>query len=267
MEWITSKENGAVKEFCKLYASKKQRDQTRTFALESHKLLREALQNDVSIEKVFMTPFAEEKYGEELFELLNRDVPVLRIADAVSRKMSVAETPQGVFAICRKPERTFTSIKANADGVYLALCNLQDPGNIGTILRTADALGVQGVLISADSCDIYNPKVLRASMGTVFRLPVFVCDDIGADLQRLSKAGLLTYAAVVTPDARPLTEISFAQKGVAVIGNEGNGLPANLVACCDERMTIPMAGNAESLNAAMAAGIILWQMTLSTKTK
>jgi len=261
METITSRENGVVKAFCKLSASKKQRDLSGTFGVESLKLVLEAYENHVRIEKVFFTEGAEQKYREKLFELLNSGIPTVRISEEVSRKMSEADTPQGVFAICRKLDKSFSSDKIENKGVYAALCGLQDPGNIGTVLRTAEALGVRGVLMSKDCCDIYNPKVLRASMGTVFRLPIEICEDFGARLKALSAAGIPTYAAVVDSSAESLTDIEFGGNGVAVIGNEGNGLPPETVACCDRRITIRMKGNAESLNAAMAAGIFLWQMT------
>lgn len=261
MEIVTSRENQAVKAFCRLSGSKKQRDLTGTFALESIKLLLEAFENRVRIEKVFLTEAAEEKYREKLFELLNSGIPVVRISEDVSRKMSEAETPQGVFAVCGKLDKSFPLNKIDNKGVYTALCGLQDPGNIGTILRTAEALGVCGVLMSGDCCDIYNPKVLRASMGTVFRLPIRVCEHICAELKGLSLAGISTYAAVVNQPAESLSDILFERNGVAVIGNEGNGLPQEIIDACDRRLTIAMRGNAESLNAAMAAGIILWQMT------
>lgn len=261
METITSRENPQIKAFCKLSGSKKQRDISGSFTLESVKLVLEAFENGVSIEKVFLTESAEKKYEEKLFELLNSGIPVIRVSEEVGRKLSEADTPQGVFAVCKKLDKSFAADTIENKGVYAALCGLQDPGNIGTILRTAEALGVRGVLMSEDCCDIYNPKVLRASMGTVFRLPIRVCGDFCGALRELSAAGVPTYAAVLDENAESLTDIAFDGVGVAVIGNEGNGLSEAVAACCDRRVTIRMKGNAESLNAAMAAGIILWKLT------
>ena len=261
MTTITSRENDAVKEFCKLSSSKKRRDETGCFALESMKLVLEAYENGVSIEKVFLTDTALQKYREKLFELLNSGVRICIISDEVSRKMTLTDSPQGIFAVCKKLDKSFPADKIKHMGVYAALCGLQDPGNIGTILRTAEAFGVRGVIVSTSCCDLYNPKVLRASMGTVFRLPVWVSADFCGTLKSFSAAGMPTYAAVVNESVQSLTDIDFGGKGVAVIGNEGNGLPQEVADCCDVQMTIRMAGKTESLNAAMAAGIILWEMT------
>lgn len=197
---------------------------------------------------------------KKLFELLNSGVSAFSLGEEAAKKMADTGAPQGVFALCRKPDKTLLLDEIRPDGIYAALCGLQDPGNVGTILRTADALGIDGLLISADTCDIFSPKVIRGSMGAVFRLPTAVVPEVGAELLRLSERGCRSYAAVLDETAHSAAEYSFTG-GIAVIGNEGNGLDRETIACCDEKMTIRMKGNAESLNAAMAAGIILWEMT------
>ena len=261
METITSRENAGVKEYCKLVTAKKQRDAAGKFAAEGVRLTLEAFQNGVRIEKVFFTAGAEKRYGEKLFELLNSGIPAALITEEISRRMSDTDSPQGVFAVCKKLDKSLPAGKIEHEGVYAALCGLQDPGNIGTILRTAEAFGVRGVVLSTSCCDLYNPKVLRASMGTVFRLPTRIANDFCGQLKSFSASGIPTYAAVVDDTARSVKDISFFGKGVAVIGNEGNGLDQEVADCCDVRMTIRMKGMTESLNAAMAAGILLWEMT------
>ena len=143
-------------------------------------------------------------------------------------------------------------------GKFLALENIQDPNNLGTVLRSAEAFGVSGVIMSADCCDIYNPKVVRGSMGAVFRLPFIIAESIPGFLSDNSQ--LTSYAAVVDSDAEKITEISFDENSVTVIGNEGNGLKMETVIACDHKITIPMRGKAESLNASTAASIIIWEM-------
>ena len=135
---------------------------------------------------------------------------------------------------------------------------MQDPGNLGTILRTAEAFGINGILLSKGCCDLYNPKVLRASMGGVFRLPLSVCEDLVQTLGECAHT-LPVLASVV--DATALSVTAAPKSGaVAVIGNEGNGMSEAAIAACTHRVTIPMAGRAESLNASMAAGILLWEL-------
>ena len=141
---------------------------------------------------------------------------------------------------------------------FLALDNLQDPGNLGTILRTAEALNVTGIVLSADCCDIYSPKVVRGSMGAVFRLPFVVSDTISGYLNAHSE--LESYAAVVSASADKITTTPFVSPCIVAVGNEGNGLKEETISACKHKITIPMEGRAESLNAAVAASIIMWEM-------
>ena len=131
---------------------------------------------------------------------------------------------------------------------------------MGTIIRTAEALGLDGILLSDGCCDVYNPKVLRASMGGVFRMPLMRVGDMAQTVTDLQERGLNAFACVVDATATSITEVGMGNGSVALIGNEGNGLRAETVAVCKHRVTIPMAGRAESLNASMAAGIVLWEM-------
>lgn len=257
---ITSRENAHVKEYCKLKSSKKQRDIQSSFVVEGLKLTLEAYNNGVSIEKVFLTDHALQKYQEKLFELLNSGITALQITDEVAKKMSDTESPQGIFAQCSKLDKFLSPDTIEDNGIYLALSDLQDPGNIGTIIRTAEAIGVKGLLLSESCCDIYNPKVVRASMGSVFRVPFWVSSDFCWDLRTFSDKGIISYATVPDSEAKSITQVEFGGSGIAVIGNEGNGLSPEVISCCDEKITIKMRGNTESLNAAMAAGIIMWQM-------
>lgn len=176
--------------------------------------------------------------------------------------MSDTESAQGIFAQCSKLDKFLSPDTIEDNGIYLALSDLQDPGNIGTIIRTAEAIGIKGLLLSENCCDIYNPKVVRATMGSVFRVPFLISDNFCRDLRKFSDKGIVSYATVLDDEAKSITQVCFGGSGIAVIGNEGNGLSPEVVSCCDEKITIKMRGNTESLNAAMAAGIIMWQMQL-----
>jgi TrmH family RNA methyltransferase len=134
--------------------------------------------------------------------------------------------------------------------------NLQDPSNLGAISRTAEAFGLDGIFLKG-GCDPYSPKSLRASMGALLRIPVYQTHDL---FKEFDKAGLVSYAAVIDKDAQKLGTVSFAPGSVVIIGNEANGIAKETIARCDNRITIPMDGKAESLNAAIAASIIMWEM-------
>ena len=152
--------------------------------------------------------------------------------------------------------RYLTTTNIDKKGRYIGLENLSDPSNLGAIGRTAEALGVSGILVSGNSCDPYSPKALRASMGTLIRMPIFVCDNL---IETISENGLNAYACVVDGDAAPISEINFKDGDVLLIGNEANGLTDEIKKNA-KPITIPMRGNAESLNAAAAASIAMWEM-------
>ena len=142
-------------------------------------------------------------------------------------------------------------------GRFIGLENLQDPSNLGAIARSCEALGADGILISKGSCDPYSPKSLRASMGTLLRMPVFTLADFSKEIAGL---GLKTYACVVDTDAQNFGDIKFSDGSVLIIGNEANGITDETKSVSDMKITIPMKGNAESLNAAVAASIAMWEM-------
>lgn len=268
MEAITSKENRNIKEYCKLASSKSFRGQTGLFALESIKLVLEAFDAGVEFEKVFVTQYCLEKHDVALQKLFEKAGKCFEITPAIEQKMTGTQNSGGIFAVCKKLDKQnpADTIGNRFTGKYVLLESLQDTGNVGTILRTANALGVNGVILSGSSCDVYSLKVLRAAMGAVFRIPVMICSDTVAFLSRL-EPGIPAYAAVVGKDAQPVREVSFPETCILLIGNEGNGLSPETVAYAAHKITIPMNGNAESLNAGMAAGILMWEMMKESHQK
>lgn len=255
---IMSKDNPVIRRFRKLCESKRQRRTERMFVAEGLRLVREALAEQVC-RTLLVTQTAQERFGAELSAAISGRMVIYHISDDLGKYLSETEHTQGVFAVCEQPSTELVPEKLRADGRYLVLHELQDPGNVGMILRTADAFGIDAV-ISCKSCEIYSPKVVRATMGAVFRLPVFEMQDTAELGAVLHQAGLRSYAAMLDGRAVKLTACSLGRGSAVWIGNEGSGLSPEAAAACDQSVMIPMPGNAESLNAAMAAGIFLWEM-------
>ncbi len=253
---ITAQDNSLVKELRQLLSSSRARRKSGRFVIEGARLCEDAARSGVRIAAALATEEARSRYAAQWETVSSAAHAVYGLSCTLMSRLSDTGSPQGILCLCEMPEDVPLFVKA--DGIYLALENLQDPGNLGTIIRTAEAFGADGLLLSRGCCDVYSPKVLRAAMGGVFRMPIEVC---GALPERLSRLGerLPTLACVVAADALPVMRIS--QNGaLAVIGNEGNGLSEAVIAACRARVTIPMAGRAESLNASMAAGIVLWEL-------
>ncbi len=253
---LTSRENPLVKEIHKLLGDAKARRKSGRFVIEGARLCEDAARSGIRVIAALVTASAKERYAAQWQAVEAVSEACYDIAPTVSAHLSETKSPQGLFCLCDM--RADMTVCVKADGVYLALEDVQDPGNLGTMLRTAEAFGVDGVLLSKGCCDLYNPKVLRASMGGVFRLPLCVCDDFVQMLADCAQT-LPVLASVVDRDAASVTTMP-KNGAVAVIGNEGNGMSAAAIAACTQRVTIPMAGRAESLNASMAAGIVLWEL-------
>lgn len=255
---LTSKDNPNIKTAVKLKKSAKQRRQSGLFVAEGLRICVDAMLSGAEINALFATEQALDKYGEKLSKLCSYADKCFLVSPELFAFISDTETPQGVLCIIKTLDKTLHFDKIKNGGKYLALDNVQDPSNLGTILRSSEAFGVSGVIMSSDCCDIYSPKVVRGSMGAVFRLPFMVCDSMKGFLE--ANPTLNSYAAVVDGEAEKITEISFSEPCVAVIGNEGNGIREETLEACARRFTIPMNGNAESLNASVAASIIIWEM-------
>lgn len=259
MTVITSKDNPSVKRFVKLSSSKKERKQSGLYVLEGYRLILDAVKEKADIKELIFTEDGYEKYHDDLSQVDLKEVKQLIISNELGIKISCTEKPQGVFAVCAYGKQKALIDSLKSDGKYVVLFGLQDPGNIGMAIRTADAMGLDGVILS-ESCELYNPKTIRSTMGSVFRMNIF--DDVPRDdiFEAFEKKNIRSYAAVIDKDALDLKKCSFGPGCAVFIGNEGNGLPEEISGKCTERITIKMAGNINSLNAAMATGIIMWEM-------
>ena len=249
---ITSKDNKLLKMVFSLQNSRKTREENGLFVLEGLRICSDAYDNNIDFKMLFVSETAKEKYYDDILEFSLKTKELYLLPDNLFNKISDTKTPQGIIAVCELPQN---KIELNAKGRYIALENIQDPSNLGAISRTAEALGVSGLII-AGGCDAFAPKSLRASMGTLLRMPIYMVDDIS----ELESTGLTTYACVVEKSAKPITDINFSDGCVIVIGNEANGITEETKRFCDYNITIPMNGKAESLNAAVAASIAMWEM-------
>lgn len=259
MQLITSKDNPNIKLFRKLTESKKCRRETGLFTLEGARLIEDAVRENAEIHSVFVTESFLKRQGGELdFSANVNSVTVFAITEELGKFISDTSGAQGIFAVCKVIAKPHFSQTVRRGGKYLLLCGLQDPGNLGTIIRTADAVGLDGVFL-AGCCELYSPKTVRSTMGSLFRLNVSEV-DFEEIFPLFEERGVPTYAAVVDGSAVSLTECGFSGGGAVLIGNEGNGLPESAAERCTEKITIKMKGNVNSLNAAMAAGIIMWEL-------
>lgn len=263
MERITSRENPRLKRIVKLMQSRREREKTGLFVAEGIKICLEAAENGIEIQEVFLTDTAAQKYTVQRQPIQERAAVCYRIPDALALKLSDTSTPQGIFCVCRIPAGRLSE-QSLPKGNYLALESIQDPGNMGTILRTADAFGLSGVLATYDCPEVYSPKVLRSTMGSAFRVPVCATRDLPGLLRRLGKSHF-TYAATLQKGAAPLRSCRLCVPAVIAVGNEGKGLSQQAVGACKSSIYIDMPGKAESLNAGVAASILMWELSRAIK--
>lgn len=261
MEFIKSKDNPGIKALCALNSMKKEREKTGLFICEGPKLASDALRSGFIMQELYLTDKALLKYDDIAQELIENSPHSRLITEEISKKISATEAPQGIYAVYKRLDNTACGVKIISGGKYILLAGIQDPGNLGTIIRTAEALGITALYTDKTCPELFSPKVLRASMGGVFRLPVQEnCDFLGltADMR---DCGIKVYATAIENNAASVTEVSFERGAAVMIGNEGSGLTEEQISYCDESLMIPMGEQAESLNAAAAATIFIWEMT------
>lgn len=248
--------NKTVRNFAHLNRSRSFREKNGLFAMEGARLIFDALSSGVPVQAILLTAHGEAAFGQQLAAAAPQ-VRTLLISDALAREISDTEHAQGIFAIAQmRPDSARMPKKGDR---CLMLHALQDPSNLGAILRTAEALGTKAVYLY-QCVDLYNPKTLRSSMGALFRVPVLRLASDTDFLRHCAAEGIPTCAAVVDRDAVLLGNYDFSGGACVLIGNEGNGLPRQISDACSDRLTIPMAPDSNSLNAAMAAGLFLWEM-------
>lgn len=247
---ITSAANAQIKQIEKLHKSAKERQRTGLYIAEGLRMFAEAPKEQ--LEKAYAT----ERFYEEHREMFTFCAYEL-VSEPVFKEMSDTITPQGILMVLRQNKRKLQDILEQDSPFIVALENLQDPGNLGTIIRTAEGAGVTGVIMSKDTVDIYNSKVVRSTMGSIFRVPFVYVEDIVEAAGQMRQAGIHTYGAHLSGvDAYGQ---NYREATAFFIGNEGNGLTEALTDVLTEQITIPMRGNVESLNAATAATVLMYE--------
>ncbi|MEA4823172.1 MAG: RNA methyltransferase [Clostridiaceae bacterium] len=249
MERITSRQNALITHIERLSSDPSYRAQRGEFVCEGEKLLREALVSGVAVTAAV---FHEETALTAAYEGIPRMVCV---PASLFERMTTLKHARGVVFTCAMPAGKPIAFP---HGQVLCLDGVQDPGNVGTVLRTADAFGIDAVFLVGACADLYNPKTVRATMGSLFRVPVVRTDAEGF-LSVMEEAGLPVYAAALSPDSRDIRDVSLARAAV-IVGSEGAGVSPYLQSAARARIIIPMRGVTESLNAAVAAAIVLWSM-------
>lgn len=275
---ITSTANQQVKRLIQLQNKAKLRDEEGVFVLEGKKVFDEL--RKYRPEFLVMTYLSESFYKQiteaepEYLDGISYEI----LADNVFKEAAETVTPQGILAIVKQPkyeleELLESSVRERKNGGrtesdsdsecadaplrFIFLENLRDPGNLGTILRTAEGAGMTAVILSKGSVDIFNPKVIRSTMGSVFRVPFLYVEDTLATMKLLQKHGVKLYAAYLS-GSEEYDKIPYANRCAIMIGNEANGLLPETAEAADVRVRIPMAGELESLNAAVAAAILMY---------
>ena len=247
---LLSASNKRIKNIQALQRSSKDRRQAGVFIAEGVKMYKEAPK--ALLQEVYLTP-------EVLSEVGEPKVPYYLVSSEVFSKISDTQTPQGVLCVLKRPEMSLEELlDISKTPLILLLENLQDPGNLGTILRVGEAAGVTGVLMSKGCVDIFNPKVIRSTMGSIYRMKFTVCDDILEAVKEIKGAGITTYAAHLH-GSLGYTEYDYKKPTCFFIGNEGNGLSDEITALADKRLLIPMEGSVESLNAGIAAAVLSYE--------
>ena len=254
---ITSRKNPVISELRALCREKKARDAKGEFLIEGAKLAQEAVKSGLEITGAYAAAEALEKYPDTA-DLLKKQGEITVINAELAEYISDQKTPQGIFVTAKILDKSRIWDKIKEYSRVILLDRLQDSGNVGTIIRTAEAMGFDAVLANDGTADLWSPKVIRSAMGSLFRLPC--CQIPLAELiPELIGSGFDVYGALLDEQAQRLEKISFGSRNAVVIGNEGNGISAEIAALCNKKVYIPIK-NAESLNAAAAAAILCWEL-------
>lgn len=279
MEIISSKDNKKIRYIRSLLEKGNIRKKSKAFVAEGIKLVDEALEYG----KVLEVVCSESLYGEiisgdlsgnrllaendkNITNYVKKGSSLLVVSDMVFKSMSETKTPQGILAVVEMPdyglldkgflEQAYTK---NGKIKLLVLEDTADPGNLGTIMRTAEAAGVTGVIMGKGTVDIFNPKVVRSTMGSIFRLPFVYVEDVKATIKELKKMGISFYAAHLK-GKKSYKDIKYSDKSAILVGNEARGLSNEVAEFADNYVIIPMSGKVESLNAAVAAALMMYEV-------
>lgn len=268
-EIITSRNNPMVKWAASLQ-DKKWRDREGCFIAEGVKLTVEAIEAGLPIHSIFV----DEERKEKILPMIEKassnksseDFTVYFLSSTAFEKISTEKAPQGVISVIKSLDFFY-----NIDIIYneeffldenekaLALCSVRDPGNLGAVIRSAVAFGVDHIVLTSDCADIYNPKTVRSAMGSLFRTKITTIKDFSSFIKAAQHNDRRVFAAELTDSAKSLNEIGLEGRDVVIIGNEGHGIPSEISSLCNGSVYIPISKKTESLNASVAAAIFMWE--------
>ena len=270
-EVLTSRQNHLVKWVASLQ-EKKFRDEYKSFIAEGVKLTFEAAAAHLPITHVFVSDSKIDLYKKRILNEFSDSIyekcQIITVTDEVLKKISTEKAPQGIISVIKHldffshldiiyKEEFFLKEEERA----IALCSLRDPGNLGAVIRSSVAFGVDHIILSADSADIYNPKTIRSAMGSLFSVRVTVVGDFGSFVDSAISSGRRVFAAELSSDAISLGDAKITARDIFMIGNEGHGIPATISEKCSASIYIPISSKTESLNASVAASIFMWEQS------
>lgn len=253
MQVIKSKDNNTLKEIKKL-KEKKYRVENKKFIVEGFRFLEEGFKSDFIIDKLFIKESSVDKFKEKFYFYINEyEEKLFIINDSLFKNISGTENSQGVLAVLQMKEENFNK----EEGLYILADKVQDPGNLGTIIRTAHSAGCRGVILSKDTVDLYNEKTLRATMGSIFNIPIIHDENLVFTKRLISEGYNLVCSSLDTE--KNFYEVNLVDNVIIAVGNEGNGISDEVMNLATFKVKIPMIGNTESLNVAIAASIMIYE--------
>lgn len=252
---IESSTNAQIKKIKKIKKNARFRREQGLFAIEGWKMVQEAVRHGLARD-IYVSEEALEQWQEKPF---SSNMPVQVLSSGLFQELSDTVSPQGVLALVEMPHYTLDEICTGQTASLLILENIQDPGNLGTMMRTAEGAGMSGVLLGKGCVDIYNPKAIRATMGSLFRVPFLYSDELTTDIELLKTRGFTIYAAHLAGEVEYRQETYEGRTGI-LIGNEANGLSDEISTRADRLVKISMEGELESLNAAVCAALLMYEV-------
>ena len=270
-EVISSRNNPRVK-WAATRASKKGRSEAKSFLAEGEKLSLEALDAGLSVTHIFVRADQKDCWLDKIKKYLDDEkfsqTEIILTEESVFEKISTEKSPEGVISVIKYLD--FFNIAdiiykeeffLTADERALVLCSVRDPGNLGAVIRSATAFGVDRIVLSSDCADCYNSRTVRAAMGSLFRTKITEVRELGDFIKAARENGRRVFAAELSADARSLSELDTKATDIFVIGNEGHGIPKEISEICDGSVYIPISKKTESLNAAVAAAVFMWEQS------
>lgn len=251
---ITSTSNEKIKMLSRLFKKSKERNAAGVFLAEGIKMFEESPGDRIREVYVSESFSKDENKTKEWMKF-----PYEILSDKVFSSVSDTKTPQGILTVMDIKTVCSEAFFHDKNGSYLFLEKIQDPGNLGTMIRTGEGAGISGIILSSNSADLYNPKTIRSTMGSIYRVPVLLAEDFLKEVKRAKQLGIRIYAAHL--EGSEMYDAFDYTKGCGfLIGNEGNGLTEEAALLADERIRIPMEGRVESLNAAIAATLLVYEV-------